>query len=201
MKNGFYFRIALENVKKNGRLYWPRILAEAGLLGCFYILITLAMDGRLSEALGGAYLPTFMWMGAAVLGLLSLILLLYVNSFLMKRRRSEYGLYNVLGMEKRHIAKVLFAESLIASLASVALGLCFGVLFYKLSSLLICRLLRSEIVAGFYYLNAVTLLIPAVSFLALDLFTYFVNRIAILRMKPVELLSAKKAGEREPKTR
>ena len=96
MKNGFYTRIALENVKKNGRLYWPRILAEAGLLGCFYILITLAMDGRLSEALGGAYLPTFMWMGAAVLGLLSLILLLYVNSFLMKRRQSEYGLYNVL---------------------------------------------------------------------------------------------------------
>lgn len=201
MKNGFYTRIALANVKKNGRLYWPRILAEAGLLGCFYILITLAMDGRLSEALGGAYLPTFMWMGAAVLGLLSLILLLYVNSFLMKRRRSEYGLYNVLGMEKRHIAKVLFAESLIASLASVALGLCFGVLFYKLSSLLICRLLRSEIVAGFYYLNAVTLLIPAAAFLAMDLFACFVNRIAIHRMKPVELLSAKKAGEREPKTR
>ena len=201
MKNGFYTKIAADNIQKNGRLYWPRILAEAGLLGCFYILITLAMDGRLKEALGGAYLPTFMWMGAAVLGLLSLILILYINSFLMKRRKSEYGLYNVLGMEKRHIARVLFAESLIASLASVALGLCFGVLFYKLSSLLICRLLRSPIVAGFYYLNAVTLLIPAASFLALDLFAYFVNRVAIRRMKPVELLSAKKTGEREPKTK
>ena len=201
MKHGFYTRIALENVKKNGRLYGPRILAEAGLLGCFYILITLAMDGRLSEALGGAYLPTFMWMGAAVLGLLSLILILYINSFLMKRRQSEYGLYNVLGMEKRHIARVLLAESLIASLASVVLGLCFGALFYKLSSLLICRLLRSEIVAGFYYLNAVTLLIPAAAFLALDGLAYVINRITIRRMKPVELLCAKRSGEREPKTR
>ena len=201
MKNGFYTKIALENVKKNGRLYIPRILAEAGLLGCFYILITLAMDGRLSEALGGAYLPTFMWMGAAVLGLLSLILILYVNSFLMKRRKSEYGLYNVLGLEKRHVAKVLFAESAITSLLSVAAGLCFGILFYKLSSLLICRLLRSAIVAGFYYLNAATVLLSGGVFLALDLFAFLVNLIAIRRLNPAELLSAKKAGEREPKTR
>ncbi|MBQ6119348.1 MAG: ABC transporter permease [Clostridia bacterium] len=201
MKNGFYTKIALENVKKNGRLYLPRILAEAGLLGCFYILITLAMDSRLSEALGGAYLPTFMWMGTAVLGLLSLILILYVNSFLMKRRKSEYGLYNVLGLEKRHIGKVLFAESAVTSLLSVAAGLCFGVLFYKLSSLLICRLLRSEIVAGFYYLNAATVLLSGGAFLALDLFAFLVNLIAIRRLNPAELLSAKKAGEREPKTR
>ena len=201
MKNGFYIRIAVDNLRKNGRLYVPRILAEAGLLGCFYILITLAMDRRLSEALGGAYLPTFMWMGAVVLGLLSLILILYVNSFLMKRRKSEYGLYNVLGLEKRHIGKVLFSESAVTSFISVAAGLCFGVLFYKLSSLLICRLLRSQIVAGFYYLNAATLTLSGGVFLALDLFAFLVNLNSIRRLNPAELLSAKRAGEREPKTK
>ena len=201
MKNGFYVRIAADNIKKNGRLYLPRIFAETGLLGCFYILITLAMDDRLSEALGGAYLPTFMWMGAAVLGLLSLILLLYVNSFLMKRRKSEYGLYNVLGLEKRHIAKVLFAESMITSMLSVAAGLCFGILFYKLSSLLICRLLRSEIVAGFYYLNAARVLLSGGVFLAMDFFAFLVNLVTLRRLNPAELLSAKRTGEREPKTR
>ena len=92
MKHGFYSRIAMENIQKNRRLYIPRILAEAGLLGCFYILLTLAMDARLSEALGGAYLSAFMSFGAVVIGLLSFILILYVNSFLMKRRKSEYGL-------------------------------------------------------------------------------------------------------------
>ena len=86
MKHGFYSRIAKENIQKNRRLYIPRILAEAGLLGCFYILLTLAMDSRLSETLGGAYLSAFMAFGAVVIGLLSFILILYVNSFLMKRR-------------------------------------------------------------------------------------------------------------------
>ena len=92
MKHGFYTKIAAENIRKNRRLYIPRILAEAGLLGCFYILLTLAMDSRLSEALGGAYLSMFMTMGAVIIGLLSFILILYVNRFLMKRRKSEYGL-------------------------------------------------------------------------------------------------------------
>ena len=199
MKHGFYSRIAAENIKKNTRLYLPRILAEAGLLGCFYILLTLAMDDRLSEALGGAYLSIFMTLGAIIIGLLSFILILYVNSFLMKRRRSEYGLYNVLGMEKRHVIHVLFFESLFTSLLSVLLGLCFGMLFYKLSSLLICRLLRGDIVAGFYYLSAPTLLISAVIFFALDLFAFFVNAVSIQRMKPVELLAGAHTGEREPR--
>ncbi len=201
MKHRFYTKIAAENIRKNRRLYLPRILAEAGLLGCFYILLTLAMDSRLSEALGGAYLSMFMTMGAVIIGLLSFVLILYVNSFLMKRRKSEYGLYNVLGMEKRHVVKLLFAESLITSLLSVALGLLLGVLFYKASSLLICRLMRGDIVAGFYYLNAVTLLIPAGIFLALDLFALLINGITIYRMKPVELMAGKHAGEKEPRVR
>jgi len=201
MKHGFYSRIAAENIRKNRRLYLPRILSEAGLLGCFYILLTLAMDQRLSEALGGAYLSMFMTLGAIIIGLLSFILILYVNSFLMKRRRSEYGLYNVLGMEKRHVIHVLFFESLFTSLLSVLLGLCFGMLFYKLSSLLICRLLRGDIVAGFYYLSAPTLLISAVIFFALDLFAFFVNAVSIRRMKPVELLAGAHTGEREPRVK
>lgn len=199
MKNGYYVKIAADNIRKNTRLYIPRVLAEAGLLGCFYILFTLALDRRLSEALGGSYLPAFMAFGAIVLGLLSLILILYINSFLMKRRKSEYGLYNVLGMEKRHIVRVLFFESLIASMMSIVLGLCFGVLFYKLCSLLICRLLRSQIVAGFYYLSVPTILTPAAIFLALDFLAFLAGAVAIRRLKPVELLAGKHTGEKEPK--
>lgn len=201
MKHGFYSRIAMENILKNRRLYIPRILAEAGLLGCFYILLTLAMDSRLSDALGGAYLSMFMTMGAVIIGLLSFILILYVNSFLMKRRKGEYGLYNVLGMEKRHVIHVLFFESFFTSLLSVLLGLCFGMLFYKLSSLLICRLLRGDIVAGFYYLSAPTLPISAMIFFALDLFAFLVNSVTIRRLKPVELMAGAHTGEREPRVK
>ena len=201
MKHGFYFKIAVENIRKNTRLYLPRILAEAGLLGCFYILLTLSMDKRMSDALGGTYLSAFMGFGAIVIGLLSFVLILYINSFLMKQRKGEYGLYNVLGMEKRHIVRVLFNESLLTSLLSVALGLVFGALFYKASSLLICRLLRGGVVAGFYYLSAPTLGIAAAIFLALDFFAFLINALAIRRMKPVELLRESYTAEKEPKTK
>lgn len=201
MKRGFYLRLAVENIRKHGRLYIPRILAEAGLLGCFYIMITLAMDERMSEALGGAYLSAFMAFGAIVIGLLSLILILYVNGFLLKQRKGEYGLYNVLGMEKRHIVRVLFCESCVASALSILLGLCFGALFYKACSLLICRLMRARVVAGFYYLNAATLLFPATVFLALDALAFLIGAVAIYRMKPVELLAGRHIGEKEPKVK
>ena len=87
MSKGFYTKIAADNVKKNYRLYVPRILAEAGLFASFYILFTLALDKRLGEAVGGSVLPTLMGMGTFIIGFLSLILILYVNSFLMKQRK------------------------------------------------------------------------------------------------------------------
>ncbi len=199
MKHGFYVKIASQNIRNNTRLYLPRILAETGLLGCFYIMLTLSMDQRLSEALGGSYLSMFMGFGAAVIGLLSLILILYVNSFLMKRRKSEYGLYNVLGLEKRHIIRVLFTESLITSCISVMAGLFFGALFYKAASLWICRLFRTSVVAGFYYLRASNFFLSAMIFFGMDLFAFVCNGISIHRMKPVELLSERHTGEKEPK--
>jgi len=199
MKRGFFFKIAAQNIRNNLRLYLPRVLAEAGLLGCFYILLTLALDSRLAEALGGSYLSFFMIFGAVVIGLLSLILILYVNSFLMKRRRNEYGLYSVLGMEKRHIIRVLWAESLLTSLLSILLGLLFGMLFYKAASLLIGNLLRAEVVAGFYYLSAPTVLFSALVFLGLDLLAFLVSGLTIRRMKPVDLLAGAHPGEKEPR--
>lgn len=201
MKHSVYARIAAATVRANPRLYVPRILAEAGLLGCFYILYTLSRDQRLAEAMGGSYLPAMMGMGTEVIGLLSCILILYISRFLMKQRTGAYGLYNVMGMEKRHIIRVLFSESLFTSLLSVLLGLGFGALFYKLSSLLICRMLRSGPVAGFYYLSAPRLLFPALLFLALDLLAFLAGSLSIARMKPVELLAQQHRGETEPRVK
>lgn len=201
MKRGFYLKIAFENIRKNTQLYIPRILAEAGLLGCLYIMITILHDDRLADALGGSYLQMFMSFGSFVIGLLSFILILYVNSFLMKRRKSDYGLYNVLGMEKRHVIRVLFAESVITSLASAVTGILFGILFYKASSVLICRLMHSGIVPGFYYLDARTVIFPVVVFMFLDMLAFFSGSLSILFMKPVDLMAGKHVGETEPRVR
>jgi len=199
MKAGFYSKIALNNIKKNYRFYVPHILTGAGLLGCFYIMMTLALDKRLAGVRGGNYIPTFMGMGLAVMTILSAILILYTNSFLMKQRKREFGLYNILGMEKRHVARVIFHEMLISSSISIALGLLVGMLFYKLSSLLICRLLSVDIIIGFYFVTPMTLIPSALFFALLYVLTYAINRISIARMKPVELLASNRVGEREPK--
>ena len=74
MKRGFYSKLALNNIRKNARFFFPRIGTEAGLLACFYIMLTLAMDSRMEHIKGGAYLSVFMWMGVSILGLLSVVL-------------------------------------------------------------------------------------------------------------------------------
>lgn len=201
MKHGLSRRLAVGNIRKNYRFFIPRILTETGLLACFYIIFTLACDERLSRIRGGDYLPTFMWMGAVVIGLLSLIVMLYTNSFLMKQRKHEFGLYSVLGMEKRHICRILLHESLVCSAASIAAGLLAGILFYKLSSLAICKLLKAEVVAGFYFISLKTILPAGAAFFGIDAFSYLINCIGIRRMKPAELLSSAGTGEKEPKNK
>lgn len=201
MKNGLCRKLAVGNVGKNYRFFIPRILTETGLLACFYIIYTLACDSRLSKAKGGNYLPTFMIMGSVIIGLLSFVLILYTNSFLMKQRKREFGLYSVLGMEKKHICRILFHESAICCVISVAAGLAGGILFYKLCSLAICKLLKTDIIIGFYFIKLTTIIPSGVIFVIIDLITYVFNCISIVRMNPVELLSSKKAGEKEPKTK
>lgn len=201
MKTGFFLKLARSNISKNRRFFIPRILSEAGLLCVFYIVFTLKSDERLLEIRGGEYIGMFMSIGVAVMTLLSVILLLYINSFLMKQRKREFGVYNILGLEKRHIDRVLFHETAISSLVSVALGLLTGVLFYKACSLLICRLLGAEIVLGFYFISVRNLAISGLLFMALDLLTYGINCVTIAKLKPVELLSSASVGEREPKVK
>ena len=201
MKLGFYSRIAADNVRKNYRFFVPRILAESGLLGSFYIVLTLSLDERLSEMRGGDYIPVLMFLGMLVIAVQSTVLMLYINSFLMKQRKREFGLYNVLGMEKRHVGRVMFYETLICCVVSTVLGLAFGMLFYKLCSLIICNLLRTEVVFGFYFIRPATIIGAALFFVFLDLLTYFANLISLARLRPVELLSSVSTGEKEPKVR
>lgn len=201
MKLGFYSRIAADNVRKNYRFFIPRILAEAGLLGSFYIVLTLSLDRRLSDLRGGDYIPLLMFLGMLVIALQSAVLMLYINSFLMKQRKREFGLYNVLGMEKRHVGRVMLYETLICCVVSLVIGLAFGMLFYKLCSLLICYLLQTDVVFGFYFIRPGTIIGAALFFVFLDILIYFANLISLARLKPVDLLSSVSTGEKEPKVR
>lgn len=100
MFSSLYRRIAQNNLQKNYRYYVPRILTEAGLAACFYIMLALALEPKMKNIYGGEYLPTFMMLGTFILAILSVVLLMYTAKFLMKQRMQEYGLYYALGMEK-----------------------------------------------------------------------------------------------------
>ena len=199
--SNIYRSIAKSNLKKNYRFFIPRILTEMGLLGCFFIMFTLAIDKELEKTTGGAYLPTIMAMGVIVLFILSFILMVYTNSFLMKQRKPEFGLYHCLGMEKRHVGKVLFYESLMSSVISLVSGIIFGIIAYKISTLLVCKLIGTEPITGFYYIKPASVIPPMLMFIAIDILTFIFNRISIALMKPIDLISSGRKGEKEPKVK
>lgn len=201
MRSGFYSRLAWNNIKKNAALYVPNVLAGMGLTAVFYILSAIAQDRSLRNVPGGGYLSTIMPFGVIVLTVLSLILILYTNSFLMKQRNREFGLYNVLGMEKRHIGKILFWETVISSFFVLAGGLAAGIILYKLCALLICRILAADSVLGLYFVSLKALVLTGAFFFVVYLLTYLFNRIRIARMNPTELLQSTQVGEREPKVK
>ena len=198
MKLGLFFRLAWSNIKKNHQLYVPHILAGTGLTGVFYVMLTLANDERIERIKGGYAIPSIMAIGCTVVAILSVILVFFTNSFLMKQRTREYGMYNVLGMEKRHVGRIMFLENLISTVISLVSGVLFGILIYKLCCLFICKMLHVDTILGFYV--DPECIVKTVGAFAVMYFAAFLwNRFRLARLRPVELLASAGTGEKEPK--
>jgi putative ABC transport system permease protein len=115
----------------------------------FYIINAIASDEGVLRLRGAAYVKLMMFLGTIIIGIFSVVFLLYTNSFLMKRRHKELALYNMLGMEKRHIAWILCYESLYVALIGIMGGLLCGILLHKLVTLALFKLLRFDVPFGF----------------------------------------------------
>jgi len=139
-------------------------------------------------------------MGCFVVGLFAFIFLFYTNSFLMKQRKKEIGLYNILGMEKRHIGRVMAFENIYVGFIGIGFGLICGILFSKLMLLLLAKLLGFNIGVSFYvsYTGVIT---TAIMFGIIFFLTLIFNLRQIHLAKPVELLQGGSLGEKEPKTK
>lgn len=200
MRLGLFSRLAWSNIKKSHQLYVPHILAGTGLTAIFYVMLTLANDDRLRKIKGGYAIPSIMSIGVAAVAILSVILVLFTNSFLMKQRTREYGMYNVLGMEKRHVGCIMLFENLISTGILLVAGILSGLLMYKLCCLFICKMLRVETVLGFY-MEAEYVLKTVGIFAAMYFVAFLWNCIRLVRLRPVELLASAGVGEKEPKTK
>ena len=128
MNKLLYPRLAVQNIKQNAKFYVPYLLTVIGTVAAFYISYALANADDLPQHTRYAYLSSFMHVGILVIALFSIIFLFYTNSFLIKRRKKEIGLFNILGMGKGHIAIILSWETMYLALCGIGGGLFFGML-------------------------------------------------------------------------
>ena len=199
-ESGFFPRLALVNLVRNRRFYGPYLLSCGGTAAMYYILRYLAGSDALASVRGTAYLQAMMTIGCDVVALFAAVILLYADSFVQKRRQRELGLYNILGLEKRHLARMMGWETLFCALVSIGGGLAAGAVLSRLVPPLLLSMVRFPMTWTFRLSGRAlgeTAALFAVLFsgiLAVDLFR-------LGRSRPVELLHSVEAGEREPRTK
>jgi len=200
MRSSFACRLAVSNVRQNRKFYLPYILASIGMIMMFYIVAYLASSKDLSKMPGAEYITFLMDIGVVMIGVFAVIFLFYINNFLMKRRMREIGLYNVLGMEKKHIGKILFIENFITSVISIAAGILLGIVFSKLVHMILAKIMGFDLPIHFR-ISGFAIAVTALLFGVIFLLVLLKNQMKIHLANPVELLRGSNAGENEPKVR
>ncbi len=198
MKRGFYLRLAIDGMKKNHRLYIPYLLTCTGMVMMFYIISGLANTPAILKMRGGDTIMIVLTLGSIVIGVFSALFLFYTNSFLIRRRNKEFGLYNILGMNKNNISRIMVIETLLTAWISLVFGLTLGILFSKLAELILVRMLEET--AGYSLWIEPrgifsTLIVFAVIFGLMLLVS--IGRIRLT--KPLDLLRSEAHGEKPPK--
>nr|MCR4934369.1 ABC transporter permease [Lachnospiraceae bacterium] len=197
MKN-LYTKLAVDGIKNNSKLYFPYMLSIAGVAAIYYILTYLVNSEAMAYLNGGGVLYIILIMGKAVIVIFSLLFLFYTNSFLAKKRNKEFALYNILGMNKKNVVKILAREALIEGTVSIFGGVLLGILFSKLFELLLCKLCGHEPDFMFYFsAKPIVETIFFFGIIVLVLFVFSVFKVAV--NKPIELLRSTNSGEKEPK--
>ena len=192
--------MAKTNMQKNKSLYFPYLLTCIVSVAMFYIMESIINDKGISAMPQGYSLLQILQFGVILIGIFSVVFLFYTNSFLMKRRKKELGLYNVLGMEKKHIAMVLFFEAIYVCAISLIAGILLGIVLNKLMMLLLGHMIQFEVKLGFQ-ITYNSLLYTIIMFVFIFALILIFNLIQIIRTNPIELLHSDKAGEREPKAK
>lgn len=198
MKLGFYPKLAMDGIRKNRRMYVPYLLTCAGMAAMFYILAFLCDSPAMQSLPGAESLGIMLRLGTGVIAVFACIFLFYTNSFLMRRRKKEFGLYNILGMSKRNLARVLFWETLISAALSLAAGLASGVAFSKLAELVLVRLALGD--TGYSLsVSPASLLFTAAVFGVIFLLILLNSLRQVHFSGALALLQSEQAGERPPK--
>lgn len=198
MNKRLYAKLAFDGIRKNRQMYFPYIMTCVAMVTMYYIMSFLQISDALDNSFGSGTIRMILGLGTWVIAIFSSIFLFYTNSFLIRRRKKEFGLYNILGMGKRNIAVILFFETLIVYVFSLVTGLLIGIAFSKMAELALAHAIKGEIN------YRITLSLHAI-YMAVILFgcifiLLFINSIRQVRhSSAVSLLKSENVGEKPPK--
>ena len=198
MRLGFYPTLAVQSIRKNKRLYLPYLLTCAGMVMMFYIIHYLAAMPLLMTMAGGRTTGQMLGMGTWIVALFAVIFLFYTNSFLMRRRQKEFGLYNILGMGKGNLSLLLLWENVFLFIASLGAGLLGGIALSKLAELGLMRVIRGEITYDFT-INPEAIADTVFLFSVIFLLIFLKGLIQLWRLSTVSLLKSENTGEKPPR--
>lgn len=200
MNKSFYPKLAADNIQKNGKTYIPYMLTCMITVAMFYIIRSLSLNEGIGQMLGGDTIRYSLELGSWVVAFFAVIFLFYTNSFLIKRRKKEFGLFNILGMEKKHLSRVIGFETLYIAVISFICGIALGIMLDKVMYLLIAKIIAADITLGFYVSGAAAL--QSLLLFGLIFLLIFLNSLRQIHLsKPIELLKGGSVGEKEPKTK
>lgn len=198
MREFFYPKLAINGIKKNKRLYFPYILTGSVMIMMYYILAYLAKSPILIQMKGGSILSTILPLGSAVIAIFSAIFLFYTNSFLIRQRNREFGLYNILGMDKRNISCIMFWENMVVAAIVILCGLTLGIALSKLAEVCLLNILGLEV--NYELKIGVEALKDTAGMFGVIYVLLLANSlIKVCISKPLELLHSNKVGERPPR--
>lgn len=198
MKTGFYLRLALDGIRKNKKLYIPYILTSTCMVIMYYIIMFLQFSKNIRSAVESVTVTTVLALGSWVIAVFSCIFLFYTNSFLMKRRKKEFGLYNILGMDKNNLGKIIFCETAVIWAITLVSGLGLGIAFSKLAELTMLSVLQLDTNYSFT-ISSQGLGMSAIVFSVIYLLL-LLNSIRQIRYSAaVSLIKSENTGEKPPK--
>lgn len=195
-----YFKLAKTNLSNNKPFYIPYIISSIITVAMLYMMSFLSDNKGLNKIMGADSLASIFRLGVGIIVIFSYIFLFYTNSFIIKRRKKEIGVYNILGMEKRHLSKVLFVETIYSAIISLVCGIIVGIAFSEFILMVLYGIIGIHKTVEFF-VNIHGIILCVVSFGILFLLTFLYNFMQIKLANPIELLRGTNVGEREPKTK
>lgn len=198
MKLGFYIKLAFEGMRKNKQMYMPYFLTCIGMVMMYYIVNFLQYGNLLSYLPGATVAVEMIGLGGWVIAIFACIFLFYTNSFLIRRRKKEFGLYNILGMGKKNIGKILFWEALIIAVSSMGIGLVVGILLSKIAELGLVHIMRGDV--NYTLSVSVQAIIATIKVFGVIFGLLFLNTLRQVKFSSaIALIRGESVGEKPPK--